>query len=347
MPDTSDPSPSNQNGLRTRDMSVRFGDDTVLDSANLGVDRDHILGVIGPSGSGKTTLLHAIAGTVPLAGGFVWWNGHDITAVPPHKRGFALMFQRGQLFNHLTVERNIAYPMRRVSRSARHDRVRELLDLVGLSDVGRREPATLSGGQQQRVALARALAAAPKMLLLDEPFSALDRALARGLAADLRRIIAETRTPTVVVSHAHDDVWSLATHLAIVDHGRIVQSGDVSTVWQAPVNANAATTLGYATVMSRATANRLAVATADDVGTRWGRAQQIAIRRSALVLSTSGLIAGTIRDMHSDQDVVRLVVDIPHVGELPAVAPHGHPMSIGASAQFTLDATKTAPVGAP
>ncbi|HNM97712.1 MAG TPA: ATP-binding cassette domain-containing protein, partial [Marmoricola sp.] len=160
-------------GLEVEHASVRFGAKVAVDDVTVAVPSGQVLAVLGPSGCGKSTLLRAVAGLEPLTSGRVRYDQVDLSNVPVHRRGFALMFQDGQLFEHLSVGRNVGYaPALRGQR--RPQRVAELLDLVGLAGYADRAPATLSGGERQRVALARALAAEPRLLLLDEPLGALD-----------------------------------------------------------------------------------------------------------------------------------------------------------------------------
>ncbi|MDT4997268.1 MAG: thiamine transport system ATP-binding protein, partial [Pseudonocardiales bacterium] len=162
--------------LRVRGLSVSYDGVPAVCDASLDVAEGQVLAVLGPSGCGKSTLLRAVAG-LEHATGTVAWHGTDVSRTPTHKRGFALMFQDGQLFPQLTVAANVGYPLRIRRTPRRAQRVVELLDLVGLSDLADRYPGTLSGGERQRVALARALAASPRLLLLDEPLSALDAGL--------------------------------------------------------------------------------------------------------------------------------------------------------------------------
>lgn len=178
-------------GLEVAHATVTFAQTVAVNDVSVSVPAGKVLAMLGPSGCGKSTLLRAVAGLQALAHGSVAFDGYDVTDTPTHKRGFALMFQDGQLFDHLTVAGNVAYPLRRqgVSRRDARVRVEELLELVGLPGIADRRPESLSGGQQQRVALARALAARPRLLLLDEPLSALDRALRERLAAEPARYL--------------------------------------------------------------------------------------------------------------------------------------------------------------
>jgi thiamine transport system ATP-binding protein len=217
--------------------------------ASLDLPDGHVLAVLGPSGSGKSTLLRAIAGLEPVGSGRICWDGADLAGTPTHKRGFALMFQDGQLFGHLTVARNVGYALRLRRVPDADVRVRELLALVGLEGYGERLPATLSGGERQRVALARSLAVQPRLLLLDEPLSALDAGLRERLATDLRDILREAGTTALMVTHDQDEAFTVADRLAVMRAGRIVQQGDIAEVWRAPADPETALFLGYARVL--------------------------------------------------------------------------------------------------
>lgn len=238
-------------GLEVAHATVTFGQTVAVNDVSVSVPAGKVLAMLGPSGCGKSTLLRAVAGLQALAHGSVAFDGHDVTDTPTHKRGFALMFQDGQLFDHLTVAGNVAYPLRRqgVSRRDARVRVEELLELVGLSGIADRRPESLSGGQQQRVALARALAARPRLLLLDEPLSALDRALRERLAAELRDILASTSTTALFVTHDHSEALTVADDLAVMSHGSVVRSGPALDVWRHPGSASVARFLGYSTIL--------------------------------------------------------------------------------------------------
>ena len=214
--------------------------------ANLTVAEGEILALLGPSGCGKSSLLRAVAG-LEASTGTITWDGHDVADTPTHERGFGLMFQEGQLFPHRTVGGNVAFglEMAGLARAARRARVEELLDLVGLSGYAGRRIATLSGGEQQRVALARSLAPRPKLLLLDEPLSALDRHLREHLAGELSDILRATGTTSLYVTHDQDEAFTVADRVALMRSGELVQIGTPAEVWAAPVDAEAAAFLGY------------------------------------------------------------------------------------------------------
>jgi thiamine transport system ATP-binding protein len=241
--------------LETRGLSVAYDGVPAVRDVDLAVPDGTVLAVLGPSGCGKSTLLRGIAG-LEQARGTVAWDGEDLARTPTHRRGFAVVFQDGQLFDHLTVARNIGYALRlrRAGRARERARVEELLELVGLEGYADRLPRTLSGGERQRVALARGLAAQPRLLLLDEPLSALDAELRRRLAGDLRTILARAGTTTVMVTHDHEEAFTVADRLAVMREGRLVQEGPIEEVWRAPADPATALFLGYARVLEGAAA---------------------------------------------------------------------------------------------
>ncbi|WP_369795292.1 ABC transporter ATP-binding protein [Leucobacter sp. G161] len=211
-------------GLTVADVSVAYRrDEFVVRGASFEVPRGDVVALLGPSGCGKSTLLRAIAGLEPLASGTVSWGGEDLARVPPHRREFGLVFQDGQLFSHRSVAENIAYGLRvqRMARAERETRVAELLELVGLPGYGARAVTELSGGQRQRVALARALAPSPRLLLLDEPLSALDRELRDRLALDLAELLRGTGTTAILVTHDESEAGTIANRVLRMRDGRI------------------------------------------------------------------------------------------------------------------------------
>ena len=222
------------------DVSVSFGDTVAVDHVSLDLQHGEVLGLIGPSGSGKSSLLRAIAGLEPLASGRVLWGDGDVSRVPVHQRGFTLMFQDGQLFPHRDVAGNVAYGL----RAKNPTRVAELLDLVGLTGFERRRVTDLSGGEQQRVALARALAPEPRLILLDEPLSALDRELRERLALDLRRILEDTHTSAVLVTHDQDEAAAMADRIGVMDGGRLLQLGTAAQLRANPASDRVARFMG-------------------------------------------------------------------------------------------------------
>ena len=324
--------------LALDDVTVRYGETVAVDDVSLELATGEVLAVLGPSGCGKSTLQRAVAGLEPLSSGSIAWDGTDLSGTPTHKRGFALMFQDGQLFAHLTVARNVAYALRlRRTPSARvAARVRELLDLVGLEGYDDRLPGTLSGGERQRVALARALAVEPRLILLDEPLSALDATLRERLAGDLRSILHAAGTTALLVTHDHEEAFALADRLAVMRAGRVVQSGAIDEVWREPVDEETALFLGYARVLREDAAARV-LAAAD-----LRSAYAVALRRSALVVDADGPLTARVEQARVTPEQVRLVVAVDGVGSLDAVAPLGSRVSPGDTVALRVDVTRLA-----
>jgi thiamine transport system ATP-binding protein len=320
--------------LTLTDVSVSYDGTPAVRDASLVLPDGQVLAVLGPSGCGKSTLLRAVAGLEPLVAGTVTWDDSDLAQVPTHKRGFALMFQDGQLFNHLTVARNIGYALRLRRTSGIAARVDELLALVGLEGYADRLPATLSGGERQRVALARCLAVRPRLLLLDEPLSALDTGLRQRLATDLRAILTHEGITALMVTHDHEEAFTIADRLAVMRAGEIVQQGAIDEVWRAPVDAQTALFLGYARVLEGAAAEKVQRG-----------AVRLAVRRSAFRVDPSGELNGRVTEARVTPEQVRLVVGVDGVGELDAVAPLDEHPGVGEPVRLSVDVTRTAPVG--
>jgi len=239
-------------GLRVESLSVKFGSVVALDHVTLDVAEGEILAVLGPSGSGKSTLLRAIAGLDTLDEGRVWAGGTELTDVAVHCRDLGLMFQDHVLFPHLDVRQNIGFglQMNGVGATARRSRVQELLDLVGLTGYGDRAVHQLSGGEAQRVALARALAPEPKLLMLDEPFGALDRVLRTQLTSELGRWLSELGQTALHVTHDQQEAFILADRVAVFRDGQVEQLDAPSQLWRHPTSAFVATFVGQPNVVN-------------------------------------------------------------------------------------------------
>ena len=225
--------------IEIRNVSKRFGDFVALDDVSLEVEGGSLTALLGPSGSGKSTLLRIIAGLEwPDAGG-IHISGEDATGIVPQKRGVGFVFQHYAAFKHMTVRENIAFGLRvrKRPKAEIRDRVDELLGLVQLQDFGHRYPIQLSGGQRQRMARARALAPRPKVLLLDEPFGALDARVRTELRGWLRRLHDETHTTTVIVTHDQEEAMDVADSVAVMSTGRIEQLGSPRDIYERPANA--------------------------------------------------------------------------------------------------------------
>jgi sulfate transport system ATP-binding protein len=224
--------------IQVRDVSKRFGDFQALEDVSLDVDGGSLTALLGPSGSGKSTLLRIIAGLEQPDSGEILLSGEDATSSPPQKRGVGFVFQHYAAFKHMTVRNNIAFGLKIRKRPAEEtkQRVAELLELVQLTGFGDRYPAQLSGGQRQRMALARALAPEPKVLLLDEPFGALDARVRAELRVWLRRLHEETHTTTVFVTHDQEEAMEVADSVVVMNRGRVEQVAGPRELYDAPAN---------------------------------------------------------------------------------------------------------------
>ena len=232
--------------LRIRRLTKKFGEFTALADISLDILEGEFICFLGPSGCGKTTLLRAIAGLDIQTAGTVEQAGADISALPPSERDFGIVFQSYALFPNMTVARNVAYGLesRRRSRAEVRDRVRELLDLVGLPDQGDKYPAQLSGGQQQRIALARAIAMSPGLLLLDEPLSALDAKVRARLRYEVKALQRRLGITTVMVTHDQEEALTMADRIVVMNHGVIEQVGAPVEIYREPASVFVADFIG-------------------------------------------------------------------------------------------------------
>ena len=232
-------------------VSKRFGAIVAVDGVDLDIRRGELFALLGGSGCGKTTLLRMIAGFETPDAGRILIDGQDMTGVPPHRRPINMMFQSYALFPHMNVAENVGYGLRRegLPKAEIATRVAAVLEQVRLSDYAARRPAQLSGGQRQRVALARALVKRPKLLLLDEPLAALDRKLREGTRFELVRLQEELGLTFVMVTHDQGEAMSMASRLAVMDRGRIVQIGDPHEIYEHPRTRFVADFIGIANIL--------------------------------------------------------------------------------------------------
>jgi len=237
--------------ITVQDASKRYDDKTVVSHVSLDITQGEFFVLLGASGSGKSTLLKMIAGLIPMDEGRVFLNGCDVTNLPPQSRNIGFVFQNYALFKHMTVAQNIAFGLevRKIARPQRDARVKELLALVGLEGYGDRLPSQLSGGQQQRVAVARALAYEPEVLLLDEPFGALDVKIRGQLRSSLRELQRQLGITSVLVTHDQEEAFELADRIGIIEGGELLEIGTPDQLYRRPKTHWTATFLGEANLL--------------------------------------------------------------------------------------------------
>jgi len=240
------------NAIVVRGANKRYGDFAALDNVDFDVPAGSLTALLGPSGSGKSTLLRAIAGLDQPDSGTITIDGRDVTRLPPQRRGIGFVFQHYAAFKHLTVRDNVAFGLkiRRRPKAEIREKVDNLLEVVGLSGFQTRYPSQLSGGQRQRMALARALAVDPQVLLLDEPFGALDAKVREDLRAWLRRLHDEVHVTTVLVTHDQAEALDVADRIAVLRDGRIEQVGSPTDVYDTPANSFVMSFLGAVSTLN-------------------------------------------------------------------------------------------------
>ena len=234
--------------LEINDVSVSFGDTEVLSGISLELESKQLLAVLGASGAGKSTLMRLIAGFDSVGGGSIVLDGEilsdSLRTVAPERRSIGIVPQDSALFPHLNVSQNIGFGLSGLSKEAKAERVGELLRLIRMEEFASRMPQELSGGQVQRVALARALAPRPKLVLLDEPFSALDAELRGQLREEVRQVLRAEGATAVLVTHDQEEALSLADRVAVLREGKIIQVGSPSEIYNSPADVGIATFLG-------------------------------------------------------------------------------------------------------
>lgn len=275
----------------------------VFSDINCSIAKGEFVTLLGPSGCGKSTLLRCIAGLTLVDEGTILLDGQDIVPLSPQKRGIGMVFQSYALFPNMTVEQNVAFGLRmqKVNANDSHKRVTEVLQLVELNDYAKRYPHQLSGGQCQRVALARSLVTRPRLLLLDEPLSALDARIRKHLREQIRQIQRELNLTTIFVTHDQEEALTMSDRIFLMNQGRIVQSGNAQTLYAAPVDAFAAGFIGNYNLLDPEAATRLLQRPVTS---------RIAIRPETLGLSLQGEPDALIRSHSLLGNVIRYRVEV-------------------------------------
>ncbi len=232
--------------IEFKNVTKKFGEFTAIDDLSLNIYEQEFFALLGPSGCGKTTMMRMLAGFEAPTDGTINLDGQDIAPVPPNKRAVNMMFQSYALFPHLSIEENIAFGLKRenMPKGDIADRVTEMLRLTRLEQFAHRKPHQISGGQRQRVALARSLAKAPKLLLLDEPLGALDKKLRQDTQFELMDIQEKTGTTFVIVTHDQEEAMTVASRVAVMDHGKLMQVATPDKLYEYPENVHVADFIG-------------------------------------------------------------------------------------------------------
>ena len=288
--------------LSIRGLHKSYGATSIFSDIHCEIGKGEFVTLLGPSGCGKSTLLRCIAGLTEVGGGQILLDGEDLVPQAPQKRGIGMVFQSYALFPNMTVQQNVAFGLRmqKVAKEESAQRVREALAMVELGDFAARYPHQLSGGQCQRVALARSLVTRPRLLLLDEPLSALDARIRKHLREQIRTIQQELGLTTIFVTHDQEEALVMSDRIFLMNAGKIVQSGDAETLYTAPVDAFAAGFIGNYNLLDADTASRLL---GRPIGSR------IAIRPEAIQLGGEGGIEGQIRSHSLLGNVIRYRVE--------------------------------------
>lgn len=288
--------------LSIQGLNKSYGSTQIFSDINCEIGQGEFITLLGPSGCGKSTLLRCIAGLTTVNGGQILLDGEDLVPVTPQKRGIGMVFQSYALFPNMSVEQNVAFGLRmqKADKAQSQARVKEALQMVELSDFANRYPHQLSGGQCQRVALARSLVTRPRLLLLDEPLSALDARIRRHLREQIREIQQELGLTTIFVTHDQEEALVMSDRIFLMNAGKIVQSGNAETLYTEPVDAFAAGFIGNYNLLDAEAASRLLDR---PISTR------VAIRPEAIAISADGEIEGLIRSHSLLGNVIRYRVE--------------------------------------
>jgi len=347
--------------LRLTGITKRFGPTLTADDLSLVVNRGEFFTFLGPSGSGKSTILRMIAGLEQPDSGRIEIDGRDVAQMPPWERNLGMMFQSYAVFPHMTVEENIGYGLRvrSIGEAERRSRVGAMLELVGLAGMGGRNTALLSGGELQRVALARSLAPQPKILLLDEPLSALDERIRRAMQAELKRVHAETGTTFLYVTHDQEEALTMSDRIAVVNRGRCAQCDIPERLYRTPRSRFVAQFFRGCNVLTAETAERSGARGAIRIagvpftgvpmseGQTWGG--HIAIRAEDILAddpspSTIGRLTGVLCDVTYRGTVLDYVFRLPDGQSLTATMTRRLACEIGSTVALSVEPDRIIPL---
>jgi sulfate transport system ATP-binding protein len=327
----------------------RYGTQLIVDRVSLEVGDGEFFVLLGASGSGKSTILRMIAGLARPNAGRILLHGRDVTPLSPQQRGTGMVFQNYSIFHHMSVAENIAFGLkiRKRPKAERQAKTEQLLDMVGLAGLGNRLPSQLSGGQQQRVAVARALAYEPNVLLLDEPFGALDVKIRTQLRRSLKEIQKNLGVATILVTHDQEEAFELADRIGVLERGRLLEVGEGEQLYARPKSSFVATFLGAGTVLvgpatsGKARFNALSLPVPDDIPREEGSRVQLLIRPEHVILSkeeppegAAVLGRGTVIEQNFNGAARRATLRLPHMPATRQIAP---PIPFGEEG-FLLDA---------
>ena len=298
--------------VTANNLTKRFGDNTVFENIQFTIEQGEFITLLGPSGCGKSTLLRSLAGLNPVDGGEIWVNGEEITHQTPQQRGIGMVFQSYALFPNMTVEGNIAFglKMKKLSNDEIQREVAKVIELVDLKGKEKQYPHELSGGQRQRVALARALVVKPRILLLDEPLSALDAKIRKHLRQQISDIQKEMNLTTIFVTHDQEEAMIMSDRIFLMNKGEIVQAGTPEEIYTQPANEFVAGFMGHYNLVEAHNAKRLF-----NIDTGW----KVAIRPESIYVKEQGRHYGshisapqtaTIKNHQLLGNVIRYQVDV-------------------------------------
>ncbi|MCE7578607.1 ABC transporter ATP-binding protein [Aliivibrio fischeri] len=267
--------------VNVNQLTKRFGDNTVFENVNFNIEKGEFITLLGPSGCGKSTLLRSLTGLDPINNGEIWVNGENITEQTPQQRGIGMVFQSYALFPNMTVKENIAFglKMKKIDVNTIEKEICKVIELVDLNGKEDRYPHQLSGGQRQRVALARALVVKPRILLLDEPLSALDAKIRKRLRQQIRDIQKELNLTTIFVTHDQEEAMIMSDRIFLMNQGEIVQQGSPEEIYTQPANEFVASFMGHYNLVDAPKAKQLF-----DIETEW----KVAIRPESIYVKEEG-----------------------------------------------------------